>query len=362
MRISSLRRLSRSCAFAVLVVPLILLPARHSEAQALERLFYYVDREDSYESLVKNIDQITVLGPQVYTVDSLGVVFGELDSRVITLAKAHRVKVMPLVVNEAFNQPALRMLLADTAARARATRSLVALCQQNGYWGIQFDVENVNIKDRDLLTAWYRETANALHRGGFTLSIAVVHRTEDNAGPTAYHRFLQDSWRAGYDLAALAQAGDFISLMTYSENTRRTPPGPGASLPWMRENIDYFLKYVPREKLSLGIPTYGGHWFAREDRTIPERARSWNETVGWKWGSGLAERHGAVIQWDSVAGAPFAYFSNGGVYEWLFLENARSFKEKLNLVRSYRLRGFSVWVLGPEDPAIWDILRSEVKP
>ena len=95
---------------------------RPSSAQTLERLFYYVDRQDSYESLVKNIDQITILGPQVYTVDSLGIVFGELDSRVLALAKAHRVKVMPLVVNEAFNQPALRKLLADTAARGRATR------------------------------------------------------------------------------------------------------------------------------------------------------------------------------------------------------------------------------------------------
>jgi spore germination protein len=333
-----------------------------ANGQALERLFYYVDRQDSYESLVKNIDQITILGPQVYTVDSLGIVFGELDSRVLALAKAHRVKVMPLVVNEAFNQPALRKLLADTAARARATRSLVQLCQQNGYWGIQFDIENVNIQDRDLLTAWFRETASALHRGGFTLSIAVVHRTEDNAGPTAYHRFLQDSWRAGYDLAALAQAGDLISLMTYSENTRRTPPGPVASLQWMRENIDYFLKFVPREKLSLGIPTYGDHWYAKEDRTIPERARSWSETVNWSWGSSSAERHGAAIQWDSVARVPFAYFSNGGIYEWVFLENARSFREKMNLARAYRLRGFSVWVLGPEDPAIWDILKAEPKP
>jgi len=351
----------RSLAIAT-AVAVSLCPPKAVHAQALERLFYYVDREDSYQSLVRNIDQITVLGPQVYTVDSLGVVFGELDSRVLTLAKAHRVKVMPLVVNEAFNQPALRNLLSDTAARARATRSFVQLCQQNGYWGIQFDIENVNIQDRDLLTSWYRETANALHRGGFKLSIAVVHRTEDNAGPTAYHRFLQDSWRAGYDLAALGQVGDFISLMTYSENTRRTPPGPVAALPWMRDNIEYFLKYVPREKLSLGIPTYGDHWYTREDRTIPERARSWAETVGWTWGAGIVERHGATMQWDSVAGVPYAYFSNGGVYEWVFLENARSFREKLNLARTYRLRGFSVWVLGPEDPAIWDILRAEPKP
>jgi spore germination protein YaaH len=344
---------------AALVAAALLSAPRALSAQSLERLFYYVDREDSYQSLVRNIDQITILGPQVYTVDSLGVVFGELDPRVLALAKAHRVKVMPLVVNEAFNQPALRKLVADTAARGRATRSLVQLCQQNGYWGIQFDIENVNIQDRDLLSAWYRETASALHRAGCTLSIAVVHRTEDNAGPTAYHRFLQDSWRAGYDLAALAQAGDFVSLMTYSENTRRTPPGPVAALPWMRENIEYFLKYVPREKLSLGIPTYGDHWYTREDRTIPERARSWSETVGWTWGSGIAERHGAVMQWDSVAGVPFAYFSNGGVYEWVFLENARSFREKMNLARTYRLRGFSVWVLGPEDPAIWDFLKAE---
>jgi spore germination protein YaaH len=349
-------------SFCAVLCSASLISPRTARTQALERLFYYVDREDSYRSLLQNIDQITVLGPQVYTVDSLGIVFGQLDSRVLALAKARHVKVMPLVVNEGFNQPALRKLLADTAARARATRTVVQLCQQNAYWGIQFDIENVNIQDRDLLTAWYRETANALHRGGFTLSIAVVHRIEDNAGPTAYHRFLQDSWRVGYDLAALAQAGDFISLMTYSENTRRTPPGPVASLPWMRENIDYFLKYVPREKLSLGIPTYGDHWYTREDRTIPERARSWAETVNWTWGSGIAERHGAVMQWDSVAGVPYAYFSNGGVYEWVFLENARSFGEKLKLARTYRLRGFSVWVLGPEDAAIWDILRAETRP
>jgi len=354
-------RAIRAAGVFIAITVLSVSSSRQSAAQSLERLFYYVDKEDSYQSLVRNIDQITVLGPQVYTVDSLGIVFGELDTRVLALAKAHRVKVMPLVVNEGFNQPALRRLLADTAARARATRSMVELCRRHGYWGIQFDIENVNLEDRDLLTAWYRETANALHRAGFTISIAVVHRTEDTAGETAYHRFLQESWRAGYDLAALAQAGDFISLMTYSQNTRRTPPGPVAGLEWMRANIDYFLKYVPKEKLSLGIPTYGSHWFTRWDATIPERARSWNQSVSWTWGSGIAERHGAKMQWDSAQGVPYAYFSNGGVYEWLFLENARSFREKMDLAKSRALRGFSVWVLGPEDPAIWDILRSERK-
>lgn len=352
---------SRSLAGAV--VGFIALSAgRPLDAQgAVERLFYYVDKQDSYESLVRNIDQITVLGPQSYTVDSLGLVWGSLDRRVLALAKAHNVKVMPLIVNEGFNQPALRRLLADTAARNRATQSMLELCRRHGFWGMQFDIENVNLQDRDLLTAWYREAASALHANGFKISIAVVHRTQDTPGETGYHRFLQESWRAGYDLKALGAIGDFVSLMTYDEHTRRTPPGPVAGLPWMRENAEYFLRFIPREKLSLGIPTYGDHWFTRWDPSIPERARSWSESVSWRWGSGLAERNGATLQWDSVQGVPFASYANGGVNEWVFLEDVRSFRAKLELAKSLKLRGFSVWVLGPEDPAIWDLLRAEPK-
>ena len=96
------------------------LAGRSSSQSAGERLFYYVDREDSYNSLVKHIDQITVLAPQVYVVDSLGIMWGSLDRRVANLAKKHCVKVMPLFTNEGFQQPCLRKLLADTNERNRA--------------------------------------------------------------------------------------------------------------------------------------------------------------------------------------------------------------------------------------------------
>jgi spore germination protein YaaH len=334
-----------------------LLSPRGAAGQGMERLFYYVDRESSYQALVKHIGQITVLGPQVYTVDSLGLVFGSMDRRVMDLAKRHNVKVMPLVVNEGFNQPALRRLLADSAARNRAVASLVALCRDNGFWGIQFDIENINLQDRDRFTAWYGDAARALHGAGCTISIAVVHRPDELPGPSGYHRFLYESWRAGYDLAALAATGDFISIMSYSQHTRRTPPGPQAGLPWMRDVVDYFLQFVPPEKLSLGIPLWGEHWYTRDDPSLPERARSWSETVTWTWGSGLAERNGAALHWDSTQAVSWAYFDNGGTFEWLFLEDVRSFQAKLALIKERKLRGFSAWVLGPEDERIWDVLR-----
>jgi len=328
-------------------------------AQQPERLFYYVDAEASYTSLVKHVDQISVLAPQVFTVDSLGIVWGSVDRRVLDLARRHSVKVMPLVVNEGFNQPALRRLLADTVARRRATRTLTQLCRDNAFWGIQFDIENVHLEDRDRLTAWYWDAASALHAAGCKISIAVVHRIADVPGSTAYDRFLYESWREGYDLGALARAGDFVSLMSYDQQTRRTPPGPVAGLPWMRANVDYFLRFVPADKLSLGIPLWSEHWFSRYDASIPERARSWSETVSWAWGAGLAERNGAAVQWDSVQGVPWAMFENGGVFEWVFLNDVRSFRAELTLAREKKLRGFSAWVLGPEDERIWGVLRAE---
>ena len=147
--------------------------------------------------------------------------------------------------------------------------------------------------------------------------------------------------------------------MTYSEHTRRTTPGPVAGMPWMREAVEYFLRFVPPEKLSLGIPAYGGHWFTQYDPNSPSRASSTSESVNWTWGSALAERNGATIQWDPVQQVPFASYSVGGINEWVFLEDSRAFKAKLDLAKEKKLRGFSVWVLGTEDERIWDVLKAE---
>lgn len=337
-----------SCFFAAIA----------SAQNAGERLFYYVDREDSYNSLVKHIDQISVIAPQVYVLDSLGIMWGQLDQRVVDLAKKHNVKVMPLFTNEGFNQAGLHRLLGDSAALRRSVQSMVDLCKSQGYWGLQFDVENLNITDRDRFTRWYSDASRALHGVGCKISIAVVHRTEEGAGATAYGRFMQDSWRGGYDFAALAKASDFVTLMTYSQHTRRTTPGPVAGMTWVKDALDYALRFIPPEKLSLGIPTYGSRWYTRSDASA-DRASSTNETVSWTWGTGFAERHRAQVKWDSTEQVPYASYYVGGLNEWLFLEDVRAFKAKLGLAKSHKLRGFSVWVLGPEDPAIWDLLKAE---
>ena len=324
-----------------------------------ERLFYYVDQPESYERLKKHIDQISIVAPAAYSVDSDGVVWGRVDPRVRELAASNDVAVMPLIKNPEFDQDLLRALLHDSTARNRAIASMVEQCEKHGYAGFQFDFENIHISDRDAYTQFYREAARALHEAGYRISIAVVHRPAEFAGPTTYHKWLFKNWRAGYDLEALSRLGDFVSVMTYAQHTRRMPPGPQAGIPWVRQVIEYFLQFVPPEKLSLGIPTGSQRWYtSQEDQIEPEKARSYSEQLSYKEAMGYVDRYDASVTWSERHQVPYTFYSNAGAFEWIFLENARSFRAKLSLVDEYNLRGFSAWVLGRGDPALWEILAN----
>ena len=68
---------------------------------------------------------------------------------------------------------------------------------------------------------------------------------------------------------------------------------------------------------------------------------------------GRAERFGAVLKWDDREKVSIAVYENDGLYEYIFIEDARAFRAKLALARKHKVRGISVWRLGHEDPAVW---------
>ena len=70
------------------------------------------------------------------------------------------------------------------------------------------------------------------------------------------------------------------------------------------------------------------------------------------------QRSGAEVRWMEDQQTSYAYFPVAGTFEWIFLEDVRSFRARLALIEELRLRGFSAWVPGPEDPAIWDTLAA----
>ena len=57
-----------------------------------------------------------------------------------------------------------------------------------------------------------------------------------------------------------------------------------------------------------------------------------------------------------IGGIFFKSANRDQMREWAFVPDARSFKVRYDLAATSGLAGVSSWVLGSEDPAVWDAL------
>jgi spore germination protein YaaH len=323
-------------------------------AQQLEAI-WYVRGEESIQAFLRHADQITIVAPQVFQMDSTGRIRGRVDPRLLTTAREKGVKVHPLVMNPGFDQPSIHRVLNHPEARAQALRSLAALCRGNRFDGIQFDFENFHVSDRDAFTSFTREAVDSVHRAGCQLSAAVVPRFNDDAGTNSYDTWIHANWRAAFDYKALADTLDFISYMTYAQHTGGSPPGPVAGYPWMKACLEYVLALgVPPSKISLGLAGYSDWWYPAYDEKNGSRLRG--DDISWSRAMQILDSARVKPVWDDVQKAPYAMWESRGVFRHAWLEDARAFMAKLELVKAHGLRGFSVWLLGMEDPATWKAL------
>jgi spore germination protein len=321
----------------------------------LESVWYSRNNDESVASFVANARHVSIVSPQVFGLDSAGDIRGSIDPRVIAAAREQRVKLVPLVMNPGFDQPSIHRVLTNPAARANAIHNLAVLCRNNHLDGIQFDIENVHVNDKNLFTSFVRESVDSLHHAGCSVSAAVVPRTGEDQGVTPYHKWIYENWRAVYDYKALADTLDFISYMTYAQHTGGSTAGPVAGFPWMEASLAYVLSLgVPPSKISLGIPAYSDYWFSAYDPATGSRMRG--DDIAYPAVMSILAKAGAKPTWDDLQKAPFAMWEDHGVFELAWLEDARAFESKLQLVRKYHLRGYSVWLLGLEDPRTWEIV------
>jgi spore germination protein YaaH len=335
---------------------ILVLGAGSAGAQGLESL-WYLRGEESIQAFLAHADQISIVAPQVFVMDSTGVIRGSVDPRVVATARARGVKLIPLVMNPGFDQPSIHRVLTDPAARAQALRSLAELCRVNRFDGLQFDFENFHRSDRDAFTSFTRAAVDSVRRAGCSLSAAVVPRTGDDPGSGSYDRWMYDNWRGGFDYKALADTLDFISYMTYAQHAGGSSPGPVAGYPWILACLDYLLAQgVPPGKISLGLAGYSDWWYSTWDEKDGARVRG--NDITYLRGRELLAGAGVTARWDSVQLALYAMWEAHGVFQHLWLEDGRAFMAKRRLAVERGLRGYSVWLLGSEDPAVWAALRA----
>ena len=335
-------RLSKAKGRLLLGILLASMPVSLFALPPTTTLFYYVEEPPAFTSALTHLNRISIIAPQVFVMDRDGFVFGGVNPELLEAARQRRVAVMPLVMNKGFEQATIHAVLLDPAKMQRAIRYLLYYADRDDYWGIQFDFENIHVSYRDLYSRFVQEAARQFHQRGRKFSVAVVAKHSNR--PQDYSHSSWTNWAGVFDYATLSRAADFLSLMTYDQHSLGTPPGPVAGVPWMKRVIEYAVTHVPREKISLGIPLY---------------FRSWNST-GLRGGYGgfpevvpMLHRPGVVAGWDENRQVPWFRYPDDGVEHEVWYEDVRSFRAKLELLKLYRLHGFSAWVIGQEDPRIW---------
>lgn len=312
------------------------------------RMYYYLDDSRGLKSLNEHAAEITLLGPQCFWADAEGFVHGTLPAQLAESARRTRLPIMPLLINPGFDRLTASAMLRNPKAQERAVTYLAYLAKRDNYVGWQLNLERIDPADKHLYTRFVRRVAARLHRDGRLLSVAVVPRFSDQYPDNGPAEFRTGEWGAPYDFPALGQVVDFLVLMTYDQHTNATPPGPVAGHAWMREALDYAVTRVPRGKLLLGIPFYGREWVETAAGTL-SRAMTYDDL------SPLLARPGVEVQWDERWRTPWVQCREGQQVRTVWFDDIRSFREKIQLVRQYRLRGFAAWRLGTEDPQFWSV-------
>ena len=225
-----------------------------------------------------------------------------------------------------FDPQRLHALLSSPAKRDRVAARLAGSVADQGWDGVNVDLERVRAADGDGLVAFVQALQD-LMPAARTVSIDISAATSARA--------YRDR---GYRLAGLRDAADVIDLMTYDDHGPGwSGPGPVGPLAWQRSAMVSLLEQVPPRKARLGFGGYGYTWPRHgAGRSVTDaEARE------------LVAADGATAVWNSVAGEWTARLSDGTVLWWA---DARSYALRLRLARDLGVGGLAVWRIGSVDP------------
>ncbi|WP_332628889.1 glycoside hydrolase family 18 protein [Halalkalibacter flavus] len=294
----------------------------------------YVDEVGQYLTYVQIFSYELNADGTLTPIDDQAIINTALENQVVPLM------VITNLENGAFDTELVTTVLQSEELQNRLLDESIAIMDEKGYLGLDFDLEYLGAQNREQYNDLMRKARVRLDERGYFLSSALAPQVEPGMPGVLYE---------GHDYAAHGEIADFVFLMTYEWGWTGGPPMAVAPLNEVRRVIEYAASVMPNDKIMMGIPLYGYDW------TLPfvegvTRARAIDHQEAIR----LAAEHNAIIEYDTVAQSPFFnYVDDEGQEHEVWFEDARSMQAKFDLVKEFGLRGFYYWVLGWEFPQNW---------
>ncbi|XP_071452321.1 chitinase-3-like protein 1 [Hetaerina americana] len=249
----------------------------------------------------------------------------------------------------------------NAGSRKRFVSNAVAFLKEYGFDGFDLDWEypaqrGGSPNDKAAFSQLIKELRAEFDKYGFSLSAAV---------PAS-----KTSVDTSYDISALGQYLDFINIMTYDLHGAWDPvTGHNAPL-YARSSETGFASYlndhasiqhwiergVPRQKLILGVPSYGRTWtlMSMSNSGVGAPARGAGNPGGFTSEAGMIgynelclaiKQGGWAVHWDKEQKVPYAVKGN----QWISYDSLESIKIKAEYALKEHLGGVMLWSLETDD-------------
>lgn len=259
--------------FVLIIASIVVLPAgvTHAASGSLKVagwIPYWRDAQGIKDAKA-HLSSINTLHPFVFSAQSDGSIKdlskagleSEAWQSLFRAAQKKRVEIIPTVMWSSGDS--IHAVLSDPATRALHVGVIAAMVAAGKYDGVDIDYENKKAETKDYFSQFLRELKVALK--GKLLTCAIEARTP----PDSLYKVVPEVIEYSNDYAVIGQVCDRIEIMGYDQqradiklNAARTgaPYMPVADIDWVQKVMDFAAKSLPKDKLMLGMPTYGNHY------------------------------------------------------------------------------------------------------
>jgi peptidoglycan-N-acetylglucosamine deacetylase len=314
------------------------------------------DEPRALASYRNHVNKFTFLSVFWYKLDTNGNVslYNQAveDKSVIQFAHQHNNKVLAIVANMAdYNEGGgwdanrVQNVIGTEEARQKHIGELMYLVETRNFDGIDIDYEALYPSQRNDFSLFIKELANALHKKGKILGIAIqpvtaANSSQDNNGSQAE------------DLPTLAKYADHLDFMTYLEHTSSDPMGPPGGLDWIKQVMSYAINTlkIPKNKIIMGVGLMGISWKENSDGSFTGE----KDDIPFQDIESITQNNTVISEWNGTSQSPYLSYTDSSGKHVVWYEDSNSFVERIQLAKQLGVKGVGLWRLGGEDPRIWN--------
>lgn len=243
------------------------------------------------------------------------------------------IKVLPSLGSELTGQE-LSNFLNDQTKVSILTTDITTNLLRLGVDGLDVDLESIKEADKDKFSYFLRDLADSLKKNKLTLSVTVHAQTSTV------------EWEGvlGQDLGEIGKITDEIRIMAYDKHSAGTKEGAIAPISWIKEVTRYNSKFIDKDKIVIGIPSYGYVWTSGDSVGL-----QFNEFQKYIENTSYSKRL------DPESGE--LVFTSDDYIGWL--SDSYAMNNKIEAVRELGFNKFVIWHLGGMDENFFEKVWSK---